>query len=159
MTNKMPTEIMSGSAMSTCISFIAMERDLHSELADGERILGRFVLPKFQRPAVWTMKQRIRLIESLWLGLPIASFVYNRSSQIDGKTDQWLIDGQQRITTILSYLNDEFEVFGSKWSDVDVVDRRGFNMKPFPCYELRLDDEAKLEDIYNRLAYGGTVHG
>lgn len=156
--NKMPNEIMTGTAQSTCINFITMECDVQRELMDGERILGRFVLPNFQRPSVWTMDQRVRLIESLWLGLPIASFVYNRSDQWDGKTDQWLIDGQQRITTILSYMNDEFEVFGSKWSDVDAVDRRGFKMKPFPCYELKLDDEEKLEDIYNRLAYGGTAH-
>ena len=43
----------------------------------GERVLGAFKLPPFQRGSVWTKQQQVRFIESIWLHLPIASYVVN----------------------------------------------------------------------------------
>jgi len=42
-------------------------------LAPGERRIGAFILPPFQRPPVWTEAQKVRLIESLYSGLPIGA--------------------------------------------------------------------------------------
>lgn len=128
-------------------------------LGEGERKLGWFVLPPFQRPPVWTLEQKIRFVESCWLGLPIGAFVYNRPSDYHSRFDNWLLDGQQRVTSIYEYMNDEFKVFGHLFSELTDVDHRKWDMgTSFPSLVTNIDDEAQLRDVYDRLAYGGTPH-
>ncbi len=122
--------------------------------------LGMFVLPPFQRPFVWTEAQCVRFIESMWLGLPLAAYVYNDGLENRGLAyDRWLLDGQQRWTAILRYAAGDYHVFGKLFPDLTVERQRRFRMGiVFPCYVTKLGDEAKLREIYNRLAYGGTPH-
>jgi hypothetical protein len=128
-------------------------------LAEGERELSWFVLPNFQRPPVWSRAQQVKFVESCWIGLPIGVIVYNRSRRIDSPYDNWLLDGQQRITALVDYMNDAFPVFGYLFSELTVVDRRMWSMSvALPLAETQSEDPAQLEDIYNRLAYGGTPH-
>lgn len=155
----MPSPFYVGSPLATTVSFAISERDIPEHvLRDGERWLGRFILPPFQRPPVWTREQQIKLIESVWLELPIGVFIYNQPSNMSHPTDQWLIDGQQRITALLAYVADEFPVFGYRYSEITEIDRRMFQCKHFPCVQLAMTDAAAMEDIYMRLAYGGTPH-
>lgn len=123
-----------------------------------ERRLGRFVLPPFQRPAVWTIEQKVRFIESIWGGLPLGAYVYNQPPTFRSEFDQWLLDGQQRISAILEYVANKFPVHGHLWSDLTVVDQRVFKMIPMSAMETQIEDEAQLLEIYDRLAYGGTAH-
>lgn len=127
------------------------------ELAPGERRLGWFILPAFQRPPVWTIEQRVRFVESCWLGLPIGVFVWNDA--YGTRFDQWLLDGQQRVGAVIAYMADEFEVFGRRFSELTEIDHRQWDMSvSFPCRVTSLRDEAALRDVYDRLAYGGTPH-
>lgn len=58
--------------------------------------------PAFQRFFRWSQNQKVRLIESILLGIPLPSiFVAQRD---DGVWD--LVDGLQRISTILSFMNE-----------------------------------------------------
>ena len=123
-----------------------------------ERRLGRFTLPPFQRPAVWTEAQKVRFIESIWGGLPLGSQVYNQPSKFNSPYDQWLFDRQQRITAILEYGDDQCPVLGYRWSELTRVDRQMFKMTPMSCLETQIEDLAELQEIYDRLAYGGTPH-
>lgn len=120
--------------------------------------VGMFVLPPFQRPFVWSEAQCVRFIESLWMGLPVASYVYNESHRHDTAYDRWLLDGQQRWTAITRYVADAFPVFGRLHSELPIGRRRQFKSIPFPCFVTRFEDEERLRDVYNRLAYGGTPH-
>lgn len=154
----MPSPFYVGSPLATTVSFAISERDMPDHvLRDGERWLGRFILPPFQRPPVWTREQQVKLIESVWLELPIGVFIYNQTHG-HHHTDQWLIDGQQRITALLAYVANEFPVFGYRYSEITDIDRRVFQCKHFPCVQLAMTDAAAMEDIYMRLAYGGTPH-
>lgn len=127
-------------------------------LHEGERRLGAFVLPPFQRPPVWTEAQKVRFLESVWSALPLGAYVYNRSVDMNAPTDGWLLDGQQRITAILDYVADAFPVFGYRYSELTVPERRGFEFRPITALETTIDDVAQLAEIYDRLAYGGTPH-
>lgn len=132
-------------------------------LRKGEKKLMCWKLPQWQRGSVWTKEQEVKLVESLWLGLPIASYVYNetrnmRGSKASVELDGILIDGQQRWTTLEKYLNDELEVMGYTWKQLGKLDQRAFLMKPFPAIITSYEDEELLKDLYNRLAYGGTAH-
>lgn len=127
-------------------------------LRDGERELGWFVLPPFQRPPVWTPAQQSRFVESCWMGLPIGVIVYNRGAY-NSPRDCWLLDGQQRVTALLAYMADEFPVFGYRFSEISVIDRRRWDLSTaFPMAEMQSEDEDELREVYDRLAYGGTPH-
>lgn len=61
-------------------------------------------IPRFQRNFVWTIKQSSLLIESFLLGLPVPqAFFY-----IDESHKNLVIDGQQRITSLVYFLDGFF---------------------------------------------------
>jgi len=67
--------------------------------------------PFFQRRNVWSDKARSYLIDTILRGLPIPK-IYMRH-HIDPKTRKSvreIVDGQQRLRTILDFLNDGFKV-------------------------------------------------
>lgn len=62
------------------------------------------VIPEFQRNFVWTIEQSSLLIKSFLLGLPVPQiFLY-----VDDKNKNLVIDGQQRILSIVFYLEGYF---------------------------------------------------
>jgi hypothetical protein len=157
---RIPRSWFSAQSMSTTMCFLMAEHSTRpAPLRDGERELGPWlILPPFQRPPVWTRAQQIKFVESCWMGLPIGVFVFNEASH-NSPFDNWLLDGQQRVTSLYSYMADEFEVFGCRFSELTEVDRRGWELSTaFPCLRTNLEDEAQLRDVYMRLAYGGTPH-
>lgn len=136
-----------------------MAQERVAALGEGERALGWFVLPPFQRAPVWNRSQQARFVESCWLGLPIGIIIYNRPEGFSHPFENWLLDGQQRITALYAYMADEFPVFGALFSELTVIDRRYWDMgTALPMAETSITDEAQLRDVYDRLAYGGTAH-
>jgi len=125
-----------------------------------DKLLMGYILPPFQRPSVWSEAQQIRLVESAILGLGIGSFSYNLCQEgLADNTDFWLIDGQQRLRALDRYWNDEFPVFGLKWSEVEQRDQMRFLAHTmFPATETRIKDERILRELYDRLNFGGTPH-
>ena len=115
-----------------------------------------FKIPDFQRPLVWTREQKIKLIESLWVGIPIGTYTVNESDNPD--FDRLLIDGQQRINAIKEYVNDVFPAYGLFYSECDLIEKRRFNDCRFPCYVTQSDDIEYLKNYYNLMNFGGTAH-
>ncbi len=86
----------------------------------------------YQRGPVWTMDQRIGLIRSLLLGVPIPAVVINdrnNSDWADGLITMddplySVIDGKQRIETMLLWFDDILAVPASWWDpgDVDITE-------------------------------------
>lgn len=61
--------------------------------------------PPFQRSGVWKPKQRIHLLQSIFQGYPIPSiFLYRHVEDSTGNTVFEVIDGKQRIESILMYM-------------------------------------------------------
>jgi hypothetical protein len=83
---------------------------------------GRIVIPEFQREYVWRRGKAPRLIDSLYRGFPISSFLLWRGGQqtrarrrdprpLNATLMNWLIDGQQRIITLSRVMDgDEIDV-------------------------------------------------
>jgi hypothetical protein len=156
---RIPNSWFRATSMATTMVFVCSDSRLSGApaLKDGQRRLGWFTLPDFQRPPVWTLAQKVRFIESCWLGLPIGAFIWNDAPGT--RFDQWLLDGQQRVGAVLEYVADAFPVFGLLFSELGEVDYRLWDMSvAFPCLKTNLRDEAQLRDVYDRLAYGGTPH-
>lgn len=130
---------------------------LSRPLNKGEQYLGRFIVPPFQRKFVWTIKQQQKLIESIYLGLPIGIIIYNLPN-VPTDTDFWLLDGQQRITTIIRYIDDCFPVNNYLYSQLPQEEQNHFDRMTTQVYQTQFECEEDCADIYNRLVYGGTPH-
>lgn len=67
--------------------------------------------PKFQRRAVWSDKARSFLMDTIIRGYPISKiFMRHDVDPMTKKSIREIVDGQQRIRTILNYLQDGFKV-------------------------------------------------
>jgi uncharacterized protein with ParB-like and HNH nuclease domain len=67
---------------------------------------GEIYIPEYQRHIVWSDKKRMRLIETVLLGLPISEFF---AVKID--EEKWeLLDGVQRLSTLDAFLNNNIQL-------------------------------------------------
>ena len=127
-----------------------------------ERYACGYPIPPFQRELVWSKTQEIMFIESVYLGLLSGSFcTHDVDWDHDAKAlkfSGWLIDGQQRLTTIERYWNDEFKVYGLYYSELTPPEKRRFLRTKFVQNKVILNDEALIKDLYNRMAFGGVPH-
>ncbi len=135
---------------------------------------GRLELrPPFQRKPVWTAKQRCALIESILLDIPIPEVYVQVTTAPDGTEQYGVVDGQQRLRTILQFIGIERtddQTFGEDnnsflldqlteksphymWSFSEIRDER---RKAFFQYEicvrfLYTEDVSQVEDVFKRL--------
>jgi hypothetical protein len=123
--------------------------------------------PPYQRRSRWSDKRRSLLIESLLMNIPIPPiFLYERAyAQYE------VMDGQQRLTAIRSFLGNEFKLRGLKlWKELNRKDYRDLPPKIQKGLERRgiaaviiltesgKDDRASIElrqAVFERLNTGG----
>jgi hypothetical protein len=153
---KMPDRLNLGEHMASCVGQAIFEWESGKYLNGGRSVMG-YNLPSWQRPFIWTPDQSRRLIESLWLGLSIGTYTFNRDHD-DPTFDNLLIDGQQRLKAIQDYLSDQFPVFGYRWSQLDRPEQRAFEGRHFHCYITKSSGEKYLREYYNMMNFGGTAH-
>lgn len=65
--------------------------------------------PDYQRREVWGDAARVMLIDSILNGIPMPKIFVSKAIK-DKRTYRSVIDGQQRISTILSFLEDGFDL-------------------------------------------------
>lgn len=154
----MPKRIDLGRGFDSCVGevFLHYNADDNSNPQNLRTVMG-YNVPTWQRPLVWSVDQNVKLIESMWLGLPIGTYTFNRKH--GSKLDNLIIDGQQRMNAIELYINDGFEVFGYTYSSITDIDKRFFRQSSrFPCYITETDDEEYLRGYYNMMNFSGTAH-
>jgi Protein of unknown function DUF262 len=131
---------------------------------EGERTLLCWVLPPWQRPEVWSNERKVAYIEGIFLGFGTGTYVVHESDWAeDGAKPMsgWLIDGQQRMTAIRDFVQDNLTIFdGLRFSSLSVADQRiRFLSVVFPSVELEYrPDEQRLKEIYLRMNFGGVPH-
>ena len=96
-------------------------------------------IPRFQRKYVWSHRQASRFIESLLLGLPVPGIFLSK----DFDTEKlFVIDGQQRLKTLLYFYDGIFEPTGREFSLRSVQEQyEGATYKT-----LREEDRRRLDD-------------
>ncbi|MGN6800921.1 MAG: DUF262 domain-containing protein, partial [Ginsengibacter sp.] len=130
--------------------------------------------PVYQRKFRWSINQRSRLIESILIGVPLPSiFVYQNDKGI------WeLVDGVQRISTILEFVGELKDENGAKQEPSVLTKTKllssldGMTWAALPKEPLQLDfRRAKLEikiikstshknakfEVFQRLNYAPTI--
>lgn len=117
--------------------------------------------PPFQRKPVWSTKQRSALIETILLDLPVPEIFMQARFTPDGTSVHVVVDGQQRIRSILKFLaldssDDEDNGFAlelepsSQWNSLNFDDLDDDTKIEFYSRSLsvrRLDPTASREDI------------
>lgn len=116
------------------------------------------IVPKYQRDYIWDDKMKSKLIESLFMKVPMAPLF---AFTLDDEGNLELIDGVQRLSTINEFVKDEhtikdLEVLtclnGYKFSELDPSRQRKFNSLSLKLYMLDEEtDEGVRADIFNRI--------
>src|SRR5947209_9888087 len=67
--------------------------------------------PRFQRRSVWTDNARSYLMDTIIRGKPIPKFfIRQKLNPLTRSSIREVVDGQQRLRTILLYLDDGFQI-------------------------------------------------
>jgi len=138
---------------------------------------GDITIPEFQREFVWTIKQSSLLIESFLLGLPVPPVFF----YIDKENKNLVIDGQQRILSIVFFFEGYFgfeniqgkrQVFRlqglddispfskKKFAELPEADQRKLRSMVLRAINIRQlapeGENTSIYHIFERLNTGGT---
>lgn len=116
--------------------------------------------PRFQRRSVWTDKAKSFLMDTIIRGKPIPKVIIRQKINVATKTSvREVVDGQQRLRTILSYVKDGFHIIPLQNSEYG-----GIKFSQLPpdvqtqvlSYEISVDllinlPDPEVLDIFSRL--------
>jgi len=100
-----PEDIFAYNELRSCADLFRLHKD---------KILD--IQPEFQRNVVWSLAFQTRFIDSLLKELPIPSMCFSYDKN---KNEMRVIDGLQRISSIIKFLNTDSEWRLSKLEDID----------------------------------------
>ena len=121
--------------------------------------LGRLeIQPDFQRRAVWPVAAKIMLIDSILNKYPIPKIFVGAYIK-DGSTRRVIVDGQQRITAILEFMDEEFSLgkpYDGEFQSLKFGELPEDVQAEFLSYNLDFNEfqnwtEAKIREVYNRV--------
>lgn len=122
-----PTDVMTFNELRSCADLYRMWKKTKLTIR-----------PDFQREAVWKDPDKTRFIDSLLKRLPIPSMCFAQ----DVKTSDWIVvDGLQRMTALVGFLNTDVEWKLSTLDDVDEKINGKINAR------LKIEDEKTFGDI------------
>jgi Protein of unknown function DUF262 len=139
---------------------------------------GDLVIPEFQREFVWSQKQSSLLIESFLMGLPVPPVFF----YIDENNKSLVIDGQQRILSVIFFFDGYFgveshqgkrQVFrltglsekspyhNHRFADLKEADQRKLRGSVLRAVNIKQltpkADNSSVYHIFERLNTGGTA--
>ncbi len=126
---------------------------------------GDLVIPEVQRDLVWTKSQNQLLIDSLFKDFDIPK-IYFRDINNLGIMKYAVIDGQQRLNAVFSFLNDSYElpldaddvngekVAGKKWSELSAQLQIQFNNQAIDVVHLIGYTDEEIDETFLRLQNG-----
>ena len=123
------------------------------------------IAPRFQRHFVWDKTRQSRLIESIFLGLPLPAIYL--SEYDDGRMT--IVDGLQRISTIRDFMNNELHLCNMEYFDfcngktfselsLPELQLRRFYRTQITCFKIDYRSPNQLKyDLFRRLNTGGKA--
>lgn len=106
----------------------------------------------FQRSDVWFPRQRKLLIDSILRGIDIPKIYLQKSEN----AQEWdIIDGHQRIDTIVGFFDNEFETLdGEKFSDMSLDKQEIIKNYPLTIVEVSEIESEEVRLLFRRLNLG-----
>lgn len=111
---------------------------------------------KYQRGYVWSMEDKIRLLDSIFHGWDIGKFVFVDHPHPENRIE--VLDGKQRINAILEFKEGRYPYRGYYWRELSWEDRNTFNslMIQFVDIDAQRLSFADRLDIFLSLNRGGV---
>ena len=125
----------------------------------GRRVDGTLeISPKFQRRAVWLETERAELIGTILGGLPFPEvYVQQVTDPETGSEKHIVVDGQQRITSILMFIDNEVSLpnsddwEGQYFRDLNEEQKRRLWNYKIVVRGLSETNDAEIRDLFTRL--------
>lgn len=126
--------------------------------------------PPYQRLSVWSDEKQSFFIDSLLRNYPVPPiFLHKKINDATGKQNFDVIDGKQRLTSIIRFIKNEIPAIsdngidslsGVYFKDLDSLDDGKFK-KLFWRYELQIqyvdtEDRAIIDNLFDRLNRNGA---
>lgn len=114
--------------------------------------------PRYQRNIVWIHDQKIELLDSIFSGLDIGKFVFANIPYGKGDYGYEILDGKQRLTTILEFCNDEWTYKEDYYSELSPMLKYNFEGLSLSVAEMKDDvaTEKNILEYFIRLNKTGT---
>jgi hypothetical protein len=116
------------------------------------------ISPWYQRRSVWTRPQKAYLVNSLFEQKPIPTLYIRHSLDIEKeKSVREVVDGQQRIRSILEYVSDGYAARHPnqkrlvKYSELSKLEKESFRMTKLSIGYLINANDADVIEIFGRL--------
>jgi len=116
------------------------------------------ISPKFQRRPVWLESERSALIGTIFSKLPFPEiYVHHQTNPGDGSEKHIVVDGQQRITSILMFIDGEIALpvnddwNGEYFNDFEDDDKEEFWNYKIVVRGLSQTNDAEIRDLFTRL--------
>lgn len=105
------------------------------------------VFPEYQRYFRWSQRQKSDLIESILLGIPIPPIFVSQD-----KTGKWdIVDGLQRVSTILEFVGILKDSDGNKYSPSSLIETKFLPALDGKKWNDEYDKENSLTDSERRI--------
>jgi len=127
--------------------------DIYNKIDSGTLIPG----PDFQRNLVWKKQHKFSFIQTILLNYPFPE-VYVASEQLDVdtlKTKEVVVDGQQRLSTIVEYIKGQGDFNGKlpikKFDELTLEEKKAFLNYPVSVKDLKDLDQETIIQIFKRI--------
>jgi hypothetical protein len=127
---------------------------LRGRRADGSLMIS----PKFQRRPVWLEPERSELLSTVLLRLPFPEvYIQSVLDSATGQEQHVVVDGQQRITSILMFIDNEIPLpINDYWTgqylrDLDEDQKEAFWNYKIVVRGLSETNDAEIRDLFVRL--------
>ena len=136
-----------------------------SEIKNKQKAGALVLRPDYQRNFVWPVKARISLIETILLGYPVPEVYLAYQTDAEGDESIQVVDGQQRMTSIMEFYRDELELdeesleteyskenfSGKKFSDFTDDEKKRFWGYRIPVRRLSNVDDSVIREVFARV--------
>ena len=155
-----------GEIHSAWLRFTENEAEVRREYPLADRFVCGYPVPDFQRDLKWSVAQKTKLIQSIWLNIDIGSYMVTDGEMANGvmaRYSDMVIDGQQRLSAIEDYFADRLAIPDTQgalrlFSEISQTDQRFFLRRIFSRVTVASHDVDYLKTLYNLMAFGGTAH-
>lgn len=118
--------------------------------------------PPYQRRSVWTRKDRQFFLDTIFRGFPSPAIFLHKEISDDGKTTYHVVDGKQRLETILAFTSGKLRIAsdfgdarldGKKWNQLEGEPslRRAFWDYKLPVEMVNLGEAGIINEVFDRL--------
>ncbi len=119
--------------------------------------------PPYQRKSIWSPKDRRFFLDTIFRGYPSPTIFLHKTTGEDGKTKYAVIDGKQRLDTVIMFVKDQISIDkeygdarldGKKWSKIRENSelRLQFTDYSVPVEFINVDPSSGyVNDVFDRI--------